>query len=358
MDAYVSLARNFLCCIKDLGWFSNTWLYDANMASYYHGLPHPLNQTTPLEILISLLQFYVVFNGVPSSWKMFWSSAGKVNRIYRLLDDSNDLPTSQNPVAATILQRSLFKESVMGVRSMYVGFNVLGISAAFTWLTANSWHVTEAGWIGGLPALIHALTVMNICLTPLLYFMVKDAYEKFRRARVIKEALRSSVSSHAWNLPALEAATGWLPFWDGGIDVLASVDLSEERKLWEKEITTVEQHLKKPVADFEEVLTEKVGAYRIEGYREILYFLLNLIAWYGYSICVLMYYFPGIKRPDWLKFITGYATSDAAYLDWSGNFAGDLMWTFEPLVILCSPFYISSVLASTRKALKDRKKQD
>lgn len=356
MDAYVQLIRNFLCCIKDLGWFSNTWLYDANMASYYHGLPHPLNKTTPLEILISICQFFVVVKGVPSSWSLFWTSAGKVNRIYRLLDDSSDLPPSKSPHAATIIQRSLFKESIMGVRSMYVGFNVLCISGAFLWLTANSWHVTETDWMGGLPALIHALTVMNICLAPLLYFMIKDAYEQFRKARVIREAVRKG-GANAWNLPALEAATKWIPFWDKGIDVMADVDLAEERKLWEKEITTVEQHLKKPVSDFEDTLTAKVGVHRIEGFREFGYFVLNLIAWYGYSICVLMYYFPEAKRPDWLQVITGYANADAAYLDWSGNFAGDLMWTFEPVVILLSPFYLSSVFLSTKRAVRARKKR-
>jgi hypothetical protein len=36
---------------------------------------------------------------------------------------------------------------------------------------------------GGLPALIHALTVMEICLLPLLYYLIKDANIMLQRAK-------------------------------------------------------------------------------------------------------------------------------------------------------------------------------
>ena len=64
------------------------------------------------------------------------------------------------------------------------GCCVLPLWIAFFWLFANSLHITTAaGWIGGLPLLIHALTVMEVALLPLLYFMTKDANTALRKAK-------------------------------------------------------------------------------------------------------------------------------------------------------------------------------
>jgi hypothetical protein len=41
---------------------------------------------------------------------------------------------------------------------------------------------------------------------------------------------------------------------------------------------------------------------------------------------------------------------DPDLADWRGNFAGDFMWTVEPIIILASPFLISWVKPKTKKA--------
>merc|ERR1711862_398092 len=81
---------------------------------------------------------------------------------------------------------------------------------------------------------------------------------------------------------------------------------------------------------------------QFEGCRELLYFLLNFIAFYGYMLYILVYYFDdeslqptGIKK---LQF--GMSNSDA---DWYGNFAGDFAWTIEPLVVLFSPVLLEKL---------------
>ena len=64
---------------------------------------------------------------------------------------------------------------------------------------------------------------------------------------------------------------------------------------------------------------------------ELVYFLLNCIAFYGYSLTILAYYFSG-NNDTWhrmLKFGMTHADSD-----WWGNLAGDLAWTIEPALIL------------------------
>jgi heme/copper-type cytochrome/quinol oxidase subunit 4 len=64
---------------------------------------------------------------------------------------------------------------------------------------------------------------------------------------------------------------------------------------------------------------------------ELTYFILNFIAFYGYSLCILAYYFAN-SNDTWhhmLKF--GMTHTDS---DWWGNLAGDLAWTIEPAIIL------------------------
>ena len=54
MDSTVQLVRNTLCCVKDLDLFADTFLYDPSVIS----MPEPLHETTPLQALIGVTQFY------------------------------------------------------------------------------------------------------------------------------------------------------------------------------------------------------------------------------------------------------------------------------------------------------------
>merc|ERR1712238_375193 len=77
------------------------------------------------------------------------------------------------------------------------------------------------------------------------------------------------------------------------------------------------------------------------GYREVVYFYLNLFAFYGYLMSILAFYFPenaDHEQPVWIQSLKLNYTNDVA--DWTGNFAGDLMWTIEPIIVLVSPYYI------------------
>ncbi len=68
---------------------------------------------------------------------------------------------------------------------------------------------------------------------------------------------------------------------------------------------------------------------------ELTYFILNFIAFYGYSLCILAYYFAS-SDALWhkaLKFGMSHDTSD-----WWGNLAGDVAWTIEPAIALYVAF--------------------
>jgi hypothetical protein len=271
--------------------------------------------------------------------------------------------------ADRLINASLVKEAFNALRSMFVAFNLCFISASFLWLAANSWHITATDWMGGLPALIHALTVMNLCLVPLLYYMYKDAGEQFAKASRLQLLARKlqigAVTEADLGLTTLEVLSGWFPFWDSGVGIFESVDTDKEEKQMASEktklqtilddITGVTGSKKKADTDQDETtirtrlqrekadeLQPIIAVTRLEGYREYLYFVVNTIACYGYSLCILVYYWPEeLKQPDWLRIVMFHLLPDDA--DWHGNFAGDLMWTIEPFIILSSPLYLNAV---------------
>ena len=392
LNAIIQFIRNFLCCIKDTSYGEAknhvlSWLYDASLTNHWIlalfqiKLVEPLHLTTPLEVLISITQFYVVCTGVPDAINSYIQSYKQMNRIYRLIQ------SRQTAVVTThgerLVHASLIQEANMSIRSMIVAFNCFFISASFVWLSANSWHITKTDWIGGLPALIQALLIMNICLTPLLYYMYTDSIEYFQKAlriRLLCVKLRAgSVTEADIGLTSLQALseTGWTPFWStrySGPNI-KSKGLDDDIQLLTKEIVTVQTMIdditgttaiQKKVDDADAVQVmraqiQKAAAVTMEtmisvhrrcGYREFIYLILNTVAWYGYGMCIVVYYFPKVLgQPDWLRLLLFHLENEDS--DWYGNFAGDLMWTIEPAIILLSPVWIRRRTPKTPKAKTD-----
>jgi len=154
---------------------------------------------------------------------------------------------------------------------------------------------------------------------------------------------------------------GWTPFWAGksGLD-----DAAEEQEL-SKEVSNLVSELeswtkdkdnkamKATIQETAKRLEADAITTRYEAYREIVYFLLNFVAFYGYMIGVLMYYKDAEdhEQPVYVRTLKmGLSNADA---DWTGNFAGDLMWTIEPLIILGSPSLLAWLKPKTLKVKVD-----
>lgn len=349
MDAVVQFVRNALCCIKDLQIFHSTGMHNSAQLP----LPGPMEKTTPLEVLIGVTQFYAFVSVSRSGLKLILDSGlTKLRTMQNLLKKLKGRPTD---VANDILIRRLEKEKASAHRNLFVGVNVLCIGLAFFWLFANSFHVTETTWIGGLPALIHALTVMEIALVPLLYYMISDSITLIGKAAVM-EYLATVLRKCSNKVPSaiLTEETlsflhdGWIPFW-AGKSVFSDEEeeeailhelknLASGLELWtaENDDKTTKTLIKSTASrlESESILT------RYEGYREFVYFILNFVAFYGYMLGILVYY---VETEDdqsvYVRALKLGMTNNAA--DWTGNFAGDLMWTIEPIVILGSPALVN-----------------
>jgi hypothetical protein len=47
----------------------------------------------------------------------------------------------------------------------------------------------------------------------------------------------------------------------------------------------------------------------------------------------------------------------ASILDWQGNFAGDLRWTIEPLIVLLSPYYLARLQRTLQSSQQQQQQQ-
>lgn len=374
MDAVVQLIRNALCCVKDLNLFPLTILHDPNHTTKYYSFPSPhLSQTTPLELLISFTQLYACVSCTLSGFRLVKNNGllklQKLNRIADKIEDKyfKDIKSKK---ALAFIQQCMMKEANSAVRDTMVGTLVASIGVSFFWLFANSLHVTATGWIGGLPALIHALTVMEVALVPLLYLMLKDAAGSISKAAKIQAFLERFLGDDSKNKPAkgddewldLETFTfllgdDWKPIWsDCVVSSSSGQNVADDDKVLQKDMEGVETQIKLLTSkDNKTIVSEEVGQrlqnsavkYKMEGYREYLYFILNFIAFYGYLLGIIVYYFEENEetkqqQPYFVTSLKFGTTNEIA--DWAGNFAGDLIWTIEPIVILLSPILIKRMI--------------
>lgn len=392
MDAIVQLIRNAMCCVKDLNLFADSLpnLYDPKYTSKFYTFPTPfMSKTTPLEFLICISQLYACISCTISGYNLiFGGGILKLKRLTRVSDllhkkrvdkagskkkdDDKDNENRDDAIVSQVVATSVMKEANGALRNTFVGICVLPIGISFFWLFCNSLHITEAGWVGGLPALIHALTVMEIALVPLLYFMLKDASSALKKAVDIRAMVEKfsgkknkdvtpTSGELSWinlNSYSLIIDSGWSPYWT--TSAISTVDQDAEEKMLTKEIEVLERNIKSSLsADATIVDANKASEMEqaakvstLEGYREYAYFVFNFIAFYGYLLGVIVYYFDEEEnQPAAVRQLKlGYSNDDA---DWGGNFAGDFMWTVEPIVILLSPFIISRLTKS--KGAKTKK---
>jgi hypothetical protein len=339
MDAVVQFIRNALCCIKDLNWFPNSLMNKPDQLFTLE----PFNKTTPLEACIAVTQLYAFFSVSRAGFYLMTEDGLiKLRSINKVVEKRY---TAGSGTADQLLDDRLRKEQASARRNIFIGINVFSIGVAFFWLFAHSFHVTETNWIGGIQGLIHALTVMEIGLAPLLYYMLSDAVTLIGRASVM-EYLASILRKCKDKVPeviltdetfAFLLHKGWTPFWAG------KSGFEDEEKELDKEISSLISELESWTKDKDNKsmkFTIQATASRLEadafttryqGYREVVYFFLNFFAFYGYFLGVYVYYRNKGAESFYSRALKlGLADEDA---DWGGNFAGDLMWTIGKQMI-------------------------
>lgn len=373
MDAVVQLLRNALCTAKNFNFLGDTFLYDSKVISRHYAAPEPFDQTTPLELLISFTQFYVVVTATLGGFKLVTGMMGKLKLLNRLVNlqaaakkfdadkkkkDDDDGNGKVDAVARKLVTKSILDESDSAARLVIVGANLLVIGPAFFWLFAHSFHVTGTDLIGGIWGLIHALSAMEVCLIVFLYYMAKDAGNAIRRSyRMKKFADEIATKGKVSDVESVTAEQygwlvgGWSPFWASG----KSDDAAAEGKMLTKEEEAVASNLtkfaKKVDADVAVAIQAKAGMSLFEGYREYVYMFLNFCAFYGYLVGILAFYYQDEeKQPEYIRAMLFWMPNDS--VSWIGNAVGDLAWTMEPVIILTSPVIMNSLAPMEKKKEK------
>ena len=293
---------------------------------------------------------------------------------------SSPYPSSVIVCSLTFLSSSLAEHKSKLNRDLVESCACLVIGPSFIWLAANSLHVTETPYIGGIDGVILALIFMELALLPLLYYMKTDATTereggtsmidladkcwdgefKFADEKEVFEYVSAAVAVRAETVgPADEDKTPKKKQRDEEDEVLY------DKGLWEgfgqdscKNEVLYPWYGKDSAPDADAVLeafhtvasgvdamstsgglvldaaplVQGGGERRhVDGLRSWLYVFLNFFAFYGYALSIIVYYLPNGASAfaDALKF--GMADGSA---DWWGNFAGDLCWTVEPAMII------------------------
>jgi hypothetical protein len=367
MDGLVQFVRNALCCVKDLKLLHSSPLYDASFVHLFYKMPEPyLSKTTPLEVLIAITQLYAAIGlSVLGVKLIFLQGLKKMIRLNRVADLLNEKSYKLNKLAVKIVNSSLQEESDNALRSTFVGFLVFGTGLTFFWLFGNSLHVTEWGLIGGVPGLVHAITVAEVLMIPLLWYMVKDGFAGIKKSNKIRSLVQSVKGKKQKDMndnwitldtyTMFLAKDGFAPFW---IEPPSSrADIHAEEKMFIKEVEIIAKNVTVvPTAtvlsdEKEDELESEAISSKLYGYRELLVFVINLVAFYGYLMGILAFHFDKEDEQHHVVRSMMFHQSNE-YADWAGNLAGDLAWTIEPLVIMASPFIISRLSKVNKKKVK------
>lgn len=366
MDTIVQFVRNALCCVKDLKLFYSSPLYDPSFVHIFYKMPEPyLSKTTPLEVFIGLTQLYAAIGLSILGIKLIFRQGLKKKLRLRRVNDLKKKNTKLNKSTDVVVSSSIKEEADNANRSIFVGILVLGTGISFFWLFGNSLHITEWGVIGGVAGLVNSITAAEIFMIPLLYFMVNDGLSGIKKCGKIISLVDSVKGKKHKDMKgdwiALDTYTmflakdGFAPFW---VEPPSSrADINAEEKMFEKEVGIITKNITVVSSDTilsddrAEELHVEARSSKLYGYRELLIFAINLVAFYGYLMGILAFHFDKEEEqhPVVRKMMFHRSNADA---DWAGNFAGDFAWTVEPLLIMISPALINRLARKSTKKVK------
>jgi hypothetical protein len=384
ISVWTQLFRNFFCVLKSVvpqeNFIQKPLFADS---SFY-----PLTLTSSIELLIAPTQFAAVILNFLSGFTAIlngkndldvandWLSV--LDRV--LLSSGLELPG----VAYLIVRQGLESDIAASKRKMFIGVLELIFGFAFIFLVLNSLHIVGPSHP---KPLVDAVLSMEIGLAYILLIMWQSFTEKAKdssRSKRLAAFIRGSRGQPLGTLLVGAIDSGFK-----GDDLFRALSLFEAYKpLWRnknpkqfvnKKITKnarIESEVRIELINVTVVLN-KLSAMDVKGSDihaanriklalvldrqayvgslqapiELLYFILNFVAGYGYLLGILAFYIPEVthKVPlgvsnlianiitgdySWCKVLMfGMTHGDA---DWWGNLAGDFAWTLEPIIIIVS----------------------
>ena len=367
----VQFIRNFCCVLKSL-------LPSTSPLQIRHEVISSFDATggySILEILIASTQFLAVLfnlyygindllNGLKETTKLDkWIHAID---SFALSEGSINISSFVSLQSYYVTRQFIEKEKKSKEYQLIVGGWQIIFGISFMFLTLNTLRMITP------KPVIDALIAMEIGLAYILVYMWDGFLEKTRIAGrqyylATKIGAMDDVQKSSLLLTYLQ---------EGGYDtnnIHKSVLVLEEsfHPQWRNDLQESELPRETLVATFKSVsslldslvevkkkgddstkqsLLKKAESTYGLAFLDLIYFLLNFIAGHGYLMGILAFYLP-TNNSYFIKIIfLGLSHSDA---DWWGNFAGDLAWTIEPVLVLLVAAITAITSTKDEKVKKD-----
>jgi hypothetical protein len=386
LSTWVQLFRNAFCVMKSLLPASSIFQLPYFTDSSFY----PLTITTTIELLIAPTQFAAVIFNCMSGYGNVNNGKEDLIRVEKWLAAINGVfllkPFKSSSAEFLVIIAGLETDKTALKRRIFIGYLEMIFGVAFLFLVLNSLHIVGPSHP---KPVIDALIWMEVGLVYILVIMwqsftnkVKDfqrlskysAFVKSMKVKTAEDLLLRAIDS---GFDRAEIFGGFValhpsyaPAWrrhgfsdaNTGTKDAVRKALSEEIQTEFRTVTAVfskftsiEKSASGSDGEHQSLsLTLEKEAYeaRLQAPLELIFFVLNFTAWYGYLLGILAFYVPEAARDaslgiadyamnsiqefgaphSWCKVLMfGLSHGDA---DWWGNLAGDMAWTIEPLLML------------------------
>ena len=336
----VSFVRNLLCVIKAL-------------LPPHHALMQPVvlwgntsAEVSSIEYCIALGQLGAVIFGIDSGIRKLYSGAVFLRDFQQRKRELEELMLADPSPENVVLSQTIESRRMEQWDSIVSGFCDLIIAFAFVMLMLNSLHIRSQTHP---KPVIDAILASEIPLCFYLYLLLRAFWRSSSlgpRLQTLGKLLleeeassdRDEVSSSSILLTIHEA--GFQGNISSALVQLDPVFASSAAKIQPlpedlKAISSAVNRLVTKERSAKAVTARLLGLatyFRSIAVMDLIFFLLNVLAWYGYLVAALTFYIPEQSQPLWfalMKLQLPHATCD-----WWGNFLGDLAWTIEPFLLL------------------------
>jgi hypothetical protein len=331
IDRLLSLIRNGLCVIKDVAPEDH-----YSMVAQYDVSSYAEARASQLEIIIGILQALAAITfalgGLRSLYNGVKGVLGVASWAKALKKGMNKAAKDVGEDAVKMTALALFDLRSASQRQLVAGMCDLCVSVGFVVLSLFTFHI-----LGEHPVQ-WSLAAMEVALALLLWIGFSAVFRSICTARRLRQRKDFKES------PSLEE-----------LQMLDSLVLAEDAPTTDEEVTAAVAKLedaRKGMA--KNVKLEEAHALArtalIQAAVDIVILLLNVVAFFGYGILPVVYFFPDalpvpLLQYPWPDWWIGH--DNAA---WWGNIAGDVAWTLEPAILL----FVAPLLVPSRKLAKPK----
>jgi hypothetical protein len=387
ISLYVQIIRNFLCVLNALLPADSSWKWIS-----FPTAPPPLNEVNNFEWAIGFTQAAAVFFLLISSYVCAIDGYRMISKAKKSLICVDRLSVESDAVGSaehTILRHHLLQNYNKGYTIIYNGLADFIIGISFVFLVTNNLHLR--GSSHPLP-LIQALIAMEVALIYVLMMLWNTFLTSLRRSLKCRNLALKIQESQGVKLtfPKIIELASSVGFIDNLMECFLlfqpNFQMTYRRNqsllsCLKDTLINMQTNFNQPLSLIKssssssssscpspsptstassptseetmeistQCLLETARYAGMEAMFDFLLFTLNFIAFFGYFMSLIAYYYPHAYEVTphesmeliMVRLSLGYMTP--SYADWFGNIMGDAAWGIEPIIILMRPMILQQM---------------